>query len=175
MLQVAAVVGMVFWENAVRAVVGPQTDPRPIPCSPAARATDSGLRPGHRDLGISTSFTLPGVRTLLRQCAQHPAGWLLSAGRRSYGDLFGQQVLTQYYDVVADLYRCAGEHRRELFVMLSAAEHAQHIYANVEALEYYGRALELLDVIVGHKIPREDRRLAGLENRVASWTGYSLL
>jgi len=62
-------------------------------------------------------------------------------------DLCGLETLTPYYGVLAYHYRQAGKPRKELFYALQAAEQAQGIYANVEALEHYTRALELLDEV----------------------------
>ena len=179
-LQVAAVVGMVFWENAVRAVVGPQTD---LDQSLAALQRvqlihDRGRVPG---LGIEYVFHSSLVWELSCDSVltTQRTGYCLQVADHM-ATLFGQQVLTQYYDVVAYLYRCAGEHRRELFFMLSAAEQAQHIYANVEALEYYGRALELLDVIgeqdsTGRPTPGwtgESSRFVDWARSVLIWGGW---
>jgi tetratricopeptide (TPR) repeat protein len=78
---------------------------------------------------------------------------VLSAQRATYArlvaehlsSLFGEEVLAQYYDVIAEQYRTAGEPRRELFYTLAAAEYAEGIYAHREALDHYQRAVELLD------------------------------
>src|SRR5690606_38364260 len=50
----------------------------------------------------------------------------------------------RYFNALAHHYRLAGDIKKELFYTLQAAERAQSIYANVEALQYYSRALELL-------------------------------
>ena len=168
-LQVAAVVGMVFWENAVRAVVGSQLDldQSLVALQRVQLIHDRGWVPA---LGKEYVFHSSLVWELASDSvlSTQRSGYCLQVADH-LATLFGQQVLTQYYDVVAYLYRCAGEHRRELFFMLSAAEQAQSIYANVEALEYYGRALELLDLTESQD-PR-GRTDAWLDWRIESLRG----
>ena len=144
-LQVAALIGNVFWGNVLEELVGSEV---------ALDACLAGLQRAQlvrergqvSDLGMEYVFR----SALLREVA---CDSLLSRQRSMYArraadylaQLFGEEVLTRYYAVVAHLYRTAGERRRELFYTLSAAEHAQGIYANEEALALYGRALELID------------------------------
>jgi tetratricopeptide (TPR) repeat protein len=82
---------------------------------------------------------------------------LLSAQRGAYHlevaeyleELFGLDILAPYYGTLAYHYRQAGKPGKELFYTVQAAEQAQRIYANAEALEHYTRALELLDEVEG--------------------------
>ena len=60
-------------------------------------------------------------------------------------DFFGLEALSPYYDVLAYHYHQAGKRGRELFYTIQAAEQAQKLYANAEALERYTHALESLD------------------------------
>jgi class 3 adenylate cyclase/predicted ATPase len=147
-LQVAALIGDVFWRNVLEELVGSEV---------ALDACLAGLQRAQlvrergqvSDLGMEYAFR----SALLREVACEA---LLSQQRAIYArraadylaQLFGEEVLTRYYDVVAHLYRTAGERHRELFYTLSAAEYAQGIYANEEALAFYGRALELIDELV---------------------------
>jgi tetratricopeptide (TPR) repeat protein len=80
-------------------------------------------------------------------------GSLLSAQRAAYHrqvaeyleDLSGPETWAQHHGGLAYHYRQAGESRKELFYTIQVAEQARGVYANAEALEYYSRALELLD------------------------------
>jgi class 3 adenylate cyclase/tetratricopeptide (TPR) repeat protein len=144
-LQMAAVIGSVFWTDVLQELVGAEEalDEHLAALQRAQFVRQRGRIP---DLGIEYAFQ----SALLRDIACES---VLSAQRVVYSrqvadylaGLFGKEVLAQFYGVVAYQYRCAQEPRRELFYTLSAAEHAQGIYANAEALEYYTRALELLD------------------------------
>ena len=146
-LQLAAIVGPVFWENVLRELVGPSyaLDQHLVALQQAQLIQEQGRVP---DLGMEYMFRSALICDLA--CDS-----VLSAQRAAYArqvadylaGLFGGEALAEYYDVVAYQYRCAGEQGRELFYILSAAEHAQGIYANTEAIEYYTRALELLDAL----------------------------
>jgi class 3 adenylate cyclase/predicted ATPase len=146
-LQVAALVGNVFWRNVLEELVGSEVDLGAC-LTGLQRAQLVQERGQVTDLGMEYVFR----SALLRELACES---LLSRQRAVYARraadymarLFGGEVLTRYYDVVARLYHVADERRRELFYTLSAAEHAQDIYANEEALALYQRALELIDQV----------------------------
>jgi len=144
-LQAAALVGNVFWRNVLEEVVGSEVDLGAC-LTGLQRAQLIGERGQVTDLGMEYVFRSGLLRELARDS-------LLSRQRAIYArkaadymaQLFGGDVLARYYDAVAQLYHAAGERRRELFYTLSAAEHAQGIYANEEARALYERALELID------------------------------
>lgn len=144
-LQVAALVGNVFWRNVLRDLVGTEVDLDAC-LTGLQRAQLIRERVQVSDLGMEYGFR----SALLREVAYDS---LLLRQRTTYAQkaanymaqLFGEEILARYYHVVAYLYHTAGELRRELFYTLSAAEHAQGIYANDEALALYRRALELID------------------------------
>ncbi|MFL7809157.1 MAG: tetratricopeptide repeat protein, partial [Anaerolineae bacterium] len=144
-LQVAALIGNVFWRNVLEELVGSEVDLDTCLIG-LQRAQFIRERDQVTDLGMEYVFR----SALLRELA---CDSLLSRQRVIYARkaadymarLFGGDVLTRYYDVVAQLYHAADERRRELFYTLSAAEHAQGVYANDEALDLYERALELID------------------------------
>ncbi len=148
-LQVAALIGNVFWRNVLEELVGTEVDLGAC-FTGLQRAQLVRERGQVSDLGMEYGFR----SALLREVA---CDSILTRQRTTYAQraadymaqLFGEEVLTRYYDVVAHLYRMAGEHRRELFYTLSAAEHAQGVYANDEALALYRRALELIDQLGG--------------------------
>jgi predicted ATPase len=144
-LQVAAVIGSVFWENVLRLLVDQEVElEQSLAGLQRAQFVQEAGRVAH--LGAEYRFR----SSLIRDAAY--AG-ILSAQRVRYhrqvanylARPWGEGILAQYYGAVAYHYRRAQERRRELFYTLAAAEHAQEIYANAEALEYYARALRLLD------------------------------
>jgi tetratricopeptide (TPR) repeat protein len=144
-LQMAAVIGSVFWSNVLQSLVGEATTLK-VHLTSLQRAQLIHERGRVPDLGMEYVFK----SNLIRDAA---CEGLLSAQRVAthlkvaeyLEDLFGLESLTPYYGVLAYHYRQAGNPGKELFYTLQAAEQAQDIYANAEALEHYGRALELLD------------------------------
>jgi class 3 adenylate cyclase len=144
-LQLAAVIGVVFWEHVLQELV-PDDIPLQVHLSTLQRAQLIAESQRVADLGMEYVFR----SALIRDVAYDS---ILSAKQAAYhrqvadhlSQLFGRESLEQRYGVVAYHYRRAGERRKELFYTLSAAEQAQQIYANAEALEFYARALELLD------------------------------
>lgn len=146
-LQLAAVIGVVFWKSALQELV---EDDLPLDRILLALQRDQLVQErGYvAELGTEYVFRSPLVRDLACES-------ILSAQRARYArqvadhlsGLFGQEALAQYYDVVAYQYRCAGDRRRELFYTLAAAEYTEGIYAHHEALDHYSRAVELLDAL----------------------------
>ncbi len=144
-LQMAAVIGSVFWSNVLQALAG---DDMPLKAHLTALQRAQLIYERRRvpDLGMEYAFK----STLIRDAAYES---ILSAQREAYHlkvaeyleGLFGPERLTQYCGALAYHYRQAGKPRKELFYTLQAAEQARKIYANAEALEHYTRALELLD------------------------------
>jgi len=147
MLQMAAVIGSVFWSNVLQALAGDAT-PLKAHLTALQRAQLIQERGRAPELGMEYVFK----STLIRDAAYEG---ILSAQRVTYHlkaaeyleDLCGLEALTPYYGVLAYHYRQAGKPRKELFYTVQAAEQARGIYANAEALEHYTRALELLDEI----------------------------
>ena len=146
-LQMAAVIGSVFWSNVLQALAGDEAALKGhlTALQRAQLIQERGRAP---DLGMEYLFR----STLIRDAAYES---LLSAQRVTYHlevaeyleDLFGIETLASYYGVLAYHYRQTGRPRKELFYTVQAAEEAKRIYANAEALERYTRALELLDEI----------------------------
>ena len=144
-LQMAAVIGSVFWSDVLQALAGDATLKAHLTALQRAQLIhERGRVP---DLGMEYIFK----SNLIRDAAYDS---LLSAQRVTYHlkaaeyleDLCcGLETLTPYYGVLAYHYRQAGNPGKELFYTVQAAEQAKGIYANVEALEHYTRALELLD------------------------------
>jgi len=149
-LQMAAVIGRMFWSDVLRALAG---DGAPLGaaelqgCLTAlqrAQLITEGGRVPH--LGREYVF----VSNLIRDAAYES---LLSTQRVAYHrqvaqhleELLHEEALAQHYGLLAYHYRCAGDHAKELHYTIQAAKQAQGMYANAEALERYTRALKLLD------------------------------
>ena len=143
-LQMAAVIGSVFWSDVLQALAGDATLKAHLTALQRAQLIHERRRVP--DLGMEYIFK----SNLIRDAAYEG---ILSAQRTTYHlkaaeyleDLCGLEALTPYYGVLAYHYRQAGNPGKELFYTVQAAEQAKKIYANVEALEHYTRARELLD------------------------------
>jgi len=144
-LQMAAVIGSTFWLRVLTKLAGAgiPLKERLTALQRAGLIYQQGRIP---ELGMEYVFT----SNLVRDAAYES---LLSAQRviyhrqvaESLEQIFGEDALAHYYGLLAYHYRRAGDLGKELFYTLLAAHQAQEIYANVEALGRYTRALELLD------------------------------
>lgn len=151
-LQMAAVIGAVFWSNVLHALVcndmSIEVGAVEEHLQALQRAQLIHEHSGVSYLGVEYIFD----SNLIRSAAYES---LLSVKRVScHGQvadvlesIFGEEVLGNYFSLLAYHYQQAGATRKELFYTLLAAEKALQFYANVEALEYFTRALELLDEI----------------------------
>lgn len=149
-IQMAAVIGSVFWQNALQALSGPTLSPQQLQADLVSlqRAGLIHERAMVPDLGMEYAFD----SSLIREVAYES---LLSTQRVSYHlrvaeyleEIIYREGKKIYFNTLAHHYRLAGDIKKELFYTLQAAERAQSIYANAEALQYYSRALELLDQI----------------------------
>lgn len=148
-LQLAAVIGTVFWESVLVELVGDR-EAVIAHLTAVQRAELVHERGRVPELGREYAFK----SSLIRDAAYES---ILSPQRMAYhqqvadhlAGFFGQEALAQYYGVIAYHYRHAKDQRKELFYVLSAAEHAQEIYANDQAMAHYVRAIELLDSLEG--------------------------
>jgi len=149
-LQMAAVIGSVFWLNALQALTAPGGPGNALQRDLVVLQR-TGLiheRALVEDLGMEYIFD----SSLVREVAYES---LLFAQRVNYhlriAEFLEEVVYREekrgYFNILAHHYRLAGDSKKELFYTLQAAEHAQNIYANVEALRYYTRAIELLQQI----------------------------
>ncbi len=149
-LQMAAVVGSVFWLNALQALAEGAVPLHQLQTDLVAlqRAGFIHERAYVEDLGMEYAFD----SSLIREVAYES---LLNNQRIAYHqrvaeyleEIVFREGKRRYFNTLAHHYRLAGDIKKELFYTLQAAERAQNIYANVEALRYYTRALELLDQI----------------------------
>ena len=148
-LQVASVIGPVFWLNAIQAILG---ESQTLKASLTALQREQLIQEGGRvpELGMQYLFRSP----LIRDAAYDS---LLSSQKAAYHlkaaeyleDLINPDVLGNHAGMLAYHYRGAGNPRKELFYTFLAAERAHEIHAGTEALQYYNRALELLDQLQG--------------------------
>ncbi|MCP4537420.1 MAG: AAA family ATPase [Chloroflexi bacterium] len=165
-LQMAAVIGPVFWSNVLQALASGsaalETSSLKAHLTALQRAQLVNERRRVPALGMEYVFK----SNLIRDAAYEG---LLGTQRAVYHlqaaeyleDFFGLEALSSYYDVLAYHYCQAGHRGKELFYTIQAAEQAQEIYANAEALAHYAHALELLDKMEEY-VANED----GNENRL---------
>ena len=154
-LQVAAVVGPVFWSSLLEVLAGDATVPgaRPLEAEElrahltalqrAQLILERGRAP---DLGMEYRFGSALIRDAAYESflsAQRPVYHLKVAEHLE--QLVGPCLGPQHAGALAYHYRQADRPRKELFYTIQAAEEAKRVYANAEALRHYARALELLD------------------------------
>jgi class 3 adenylate cyclase/multidrug efflux pump subunit AcrA (membrane-fusion protein) len=144
-LQIAAVIGPVFWLGMVQALLGE---------TPTLRTDLTALQ---RNQFIQESGRVPelGMQYLFRSPLIRDTAYdsLLSNQKAAYHlkaaeyleNLVNTDVLGNYDGMLAYHYQGAGNPKKELFYMFLAAERERKIYANAEALQDYNRVIELLD------------------------------
>jgi class 3 adenylate cyclase/tetratricopeptide (TPR) repeat protein len=149
-LQLAAVVGPVFWFNVLQAL-----DNGAIPLKgKSLRAHLTAIQRNQLihergrvpELGMEYGFNSTLVRDAVYESllSGQRAACHLQVAEYLEG-LLGLEVPAQHWSAMAYHYRQAGKPRKELFYTVQAAEQAKAVYANEEALKLYDRALELLD------------------------------
>jgi class 3 adenylate cyclase len=157
-LQIAAVIGPVFWLGMLQALLG-ETPTLKADLTALQRnqfIQESGRVP---ELGMQYLFRLP----LIRDAAYDS---LLSNQKASYHlkaaeyleNLINTDVLGNDDGMLAYHYRGAGNPKKELFYTFLAAERERKIYANAEALQDYNRVMELLDNLEKDATPNGPRR-----------------
>jgi class 3 adenylate cyclase/tetratricopeptide (TPR) repeat protein len=144
-LQLAAVIGTVFWSDMLPALAGESVD---IEKQLTALQRNRLIRERGclSDLGTEYVF----LSALIRDAAYES---MLATQRAEYHliiadfleKLVQETILPQYHGFIAYHYSQADVCQKELFHTLLAAENAHKIYANSEALNQYSRALDLLD------------------------------
>ncbi|MCS6847047.1 MAG: DUF2791 family P-loop domain-containing protein [Anaerolineae bacterium] len=144
-LQVAAVIGSVFWSNVVRAVIGdtPELSRRLAALQRVQLIQETGRLP---ELGMQYLFRSPLVRDAAYDSLLTAQRVALHARVAEYLALHvNPDALVGYYGLLAEQFRGAENYPKELFYTLTAAEEARKLYANAEALQRYNRAIALLD------------------------------
>ena len=144
-LQIASVIGPVFWLSMLEALL---EESQSLRADLAALQRSQLIQESGRvpELGMQYFFKSP----LIRETAYDS---LLSPQRIAYHlkaaqyleDMVSPDTLSNYDGMLAYHYREAGNLKKELFYTFLAAEQERKIYANAEALQDYTRALELLD------------------------------
>lgn len=144
-LQFAAVIGPIFWFNVLESLVKNGNDLRAQlgAMQRAQLITERGLLP---DLGREYAFNA----TLIREAAYESIlssqrGELHLAVANYLEQIVQEKTLNQYHGIVAYHYRQAGNCQKDLFHTLLAAQEAQRIYANKEAILAYSHALDLME------------------------------
>lgn len=147
MLQMASVIGTVFWSKVLEALTGQAAKSREYLTNlqRAQLIDERGRVPG---LGMEYVFKSNLTRDAVYES-------LLSPQRVKYHrqiaefleTQFGQAISQPYYGMLAFHYGRARERGKELLYTHLAAQQAKRVYANTEALELYSWALELLDEI----------------------------
>ncbi len=174
MLQMAAVIGSVFWLNALQALAGPDMPLRKIQAD-LVELQRKGIiheRATVDELGMEYAFD----SSLIREVAYES---MLSPQRVNYHlktaeyleEIVFREGKRRYFNSLAHHYQLAGNVKKELFYTLQAAERAQNIYANAEALQYYTRALELLQYIEEHQTSNGHQRYAILTQQFEALNG----
>lgn len=146
-LQVASVIGSVFWSNVVRAVVGHTRElSRQLAALQRAQLIqETGRLP---ELGMQYLFRSPLVRDAAYDSLLTAQRIALHARVAEYLVLHvNPDALVGYYGLLAEQFRGAENHPKELFYTLLAAAEAHKLCANAEALQRYNRAIALLDLM----------------------------
>jgi class 3 adenylate cyclase/tetratricopeptide (TPR) repeat protein/regulation of enolase protein 1 (concanavalin A-like superfamily) len=143
-LQIAAVIGPIFWFKILEKLVanGAKLREHLVAMQRAQLITERGVLP---DLGREYAFN----SSLMREAAYDN---LLSAQRTDLHlavadfleKIVQENVLLHYHGIVAYHFRQAGDGQRELLHTLLAAQEAQRVRANTEARQAYERALALI-------------------------------
>jgi hypothetical protein len=173
-LQMAAVVGSVFWSNAIQALSGESIPFHQLQADLVAlqRAGFIHERAFVEDLGMEYAFD----SSLIREVAYES---LLNNQRMSYHlriaeyleEIVFREGKRRYYNTLAHHYRLAGEPKKELFYTLQAAERAKSIYANAEALRYFSRSLDLLEYLYQQHAGNGHQKYAILTQKFEAFNG----
>ncbi|HLF88698.1 MAG TPA: adenylate/guanylate cyclase domain-containing protein [Anaerolineales bacterium] len=144
-LQIAAVVGPIFWSNILESLVKNGSDLRAqlAAMQRAQLITERGILP---DLGREYAFN----SSLIREAAYES---ILSSQRENLHlsvanfleQIVQEKTLKHYHGIVAYHYQQAGNCQKDLFHTLLAAQEAQRIHANKEAIQAYSHAITRLE------------------------------
>ncbi len=161
-LQIASVIGTVFWSKIVEVLANNPTQVK-THLTALQRAQLIRERGRTSEFGIEYVFK----SSLIRDAAYDR---LLSSQRTSYHLRIAEYIEThsgqenqahsapQFYGALAYHYRYAGKIEKELDYSLKGAEYAKKIYANAEAGKQYTRALEILEMLEAQTTDETRRR-----------------
>jgi len=142
-LQLAAVIGPVFWRNVLHGLVDDADQLKVLTSLQRAQLIqERTLVP---DLGTEYAFGSSLLRDVTYESllnSQRAALHLRVAERLE--EVIGPEFRKPYHGLLAYHYHQAGNRNRELYYALGAAEEARKLHANAEALGHYTRALEAL-------------------------------
>jgi class 3 adenylate cyclase/tetratricopeptide (TPR) repeat protein len=152
-LQMASVIGTVFWSNLLGALT---RDDFHIDATLSALQRNRLIRERGFVSELGTEYVF--ISALIRDAAYAS---LLTSKRKQHHisvaeyleALISQQTIEHYHGLIAYNYRQANIFKKELFHTLLAAENAQLIYANTEAIIHFSRALDLIDELSGESDP----------------------
>ncbi len=157
-LQIAAVIGPLFWRRVLEACVGdPDLTARCLTGLERVQLIhELGLSP---ELGMEYTFIPSLTRDIIYES-------LLSSQRAAYHLLVARQIeavlepeaIKPYHGLLAHHYRQGGDPNRELYHALAAAAEARRVYANADAVAHYSRALTLLDQLAGQTTDETQQR-----------------
>ena len=163
-IQMASVIGNVFWSNVLQMMVGEQFLVKE-PLQALAKAQLIERRGRHPELGTEYSFRTDLIHDVVYESLLKHQREALHLRVASILEEFVQtQGGIEHQALIAYHYRQAGETQKELFYVTWAAEKAREVYAVEEAFHHYNRALELLDHLE-QKASEPDRLEALLSQR----------
>ncbi|MBL7162041.1 MAG: AAA family ATPase [Anaerolineales bacterium] len=143
-LQLASVIGRVFWSNALVQLAGDEVDlKRHLTALQRTQViSERGRVP---DLGREYTFESKLICDVAYESLLMAQRAIYHRHVAEYIEGLFEKTLTQYFAFLAYHYRHAGIQNKELFYTLLAADQAKILCANTEALKLYTRALKLLD------------------------------
>jgi tetratricopeptide (TPR) repeat protein len=156
-LQMAAVIGTVFWFELLTALIGKDV---PIAEHLTALQRSRLIRQRGSSSELGTEYVF--ISNLVRDAAYES---VLGSRRAQYHLTVAEYLerlvreepsgiyRPQYHGLIAYNYRQAKKRKKELAHTLLAADNAQRIYANAEAIRQYTRALELVNELEGSDDP----------------------
>lgn len=162
-LQIAAVIGPVFWFNLVQALL---QDSGTIKAELAVLQRAQFIQEIGRvpELGMQYVFKTPLIRETAYESLLTPqrTAFHLNVAEFLENEI-NQDILEGYDGLLAYHYRYAGKPNKELFYTVLAAEYEQKIFANTEALQDYTRAMELVESLQkSTSLTEEDERFLTL-------------
>lgn len=154
-LQIAAVIGDIFWSNLLANLVGSPSDLKQhlISMQRVRLIVEHGRV---HDLGMEYAFQSRMVRQVIYES-------ILSKQRAAYHlqiaeyleQHFNKDAPAKYYSMLAYHYWQAGERSKELLYIMLAASEAKAAYANTEALGFFSRVLAILDELEAETSDKE--------------------
>ena len=144
-LQMAAVIGPLFWRNVLHVLVG-EINNLQNSLTSLQRQQLIQERSPLPELGTEYAFNSSLVRDVAYESLLSPQRAACHLKIAQFlEDCLCLESWSRYNGLIAYHYRNAGKHDKELLYAHKAAEQARAVYANAEARDHYDRAIELLD------------------------------